>query len=418
MPTADAFESQRLRRDSSLDADRADLYGGPNVIAPPKHLTDPSCNFKFNFNNTMVTDPVSSDTTSSYEGDSSQVTTPLSTPSTVTSSDFAFAFDIDGVLVRGGEPIPEAVEAMKYINGENPYGVKVPYVFLTNGGGKSEEERCADLSRQLEMEICPGQFICGHTPMREMAEQYNTVLVVGGEGEKCRAVAEGYGFKNVITPGDIIKTRNDTTPWRRLTDEENENSHLIDLENTQIEAIFVFADSRDWAGDQQIILDILMTVEGKLGTRSEVFNEGPPCFFSHSDVIWSTSHEHSRIGMGALKASLEAVYNAITGKDLNTFAFGKPQMSTFKFATRLLQDWRQDSHGIDKPPSTVEIDWYSILVKTGVWQDKTIPRYPPRKICDNVYDAIKFAIEREQQKSINSGTTIQNIQKKKEGLKN
>lgn len=314
-----------------------------------------------------------------------------------------------------------------------------PYVFLTNGGGKTEEERCADLSRQLEVEICPGQFICGHTPMREMAEQYNTVLVVGGEGEKCRIVAEGYGFKNVITPGDIIKTRHDTTPWRNLTDKEYENSRIIDLENTQIEAIFVFADSRDWAGDQQIILDILMTVEGKLGTRSEVYNEGPPCFFSHNDVIWSTSHEHSRIGMGALKTSLEAVYGAITGKELNTFAFGKPQMSTFNFATRLLQEWRLESHGIDKPPSTVyfigdtpesdirgtnefndksDIDWYSILVKTGVWQDRTIPRYPPRKICDNVYDAIKFSIDREQQKSINKGTTLQDIETKKTEPKN
>ena len=33
--------------------------------------------------------------------------------------------------------------------------------------------------------------------MREMAERYGTVLVVGGEGEKCRHVAEGYGFKDV-----------------------------------------------------------------------------------------------------------------------------------------------------------------------------------------------------------------------------
>ena len=39
--------------------------------------------------------------------------------------DFAFAFDIDGVLIRGGEVIPEAVEAMKVLNGENEYGIKV-----------------------------------------------------------------------------------------------------------------------------------------------------------------------------------------------------------------------------------------------------------------------------------------------------
>ena len=94
-----------------------------------------------------------------------------------------------------------------------------PYIFLTNGGGKSEAERCADLSRQMEIDISPAQFICGHTPRREMSEKYGTVLVVGGEGEKCRLVAEGYGFKDVVTPGDIIKHDAATTPCRKLTAE-------------------------------------------------------------------------------------------------------------------------------------------------------------------------------------------------------
>lgn len=38
---------------------------------------------------------------------------------------FAFAFDIDGVLIRGGRPIPEAIEAMKMLNGENEYGIRM-----------------------------------------------------------------------------------------------------------------------------------------------------------------------------------------------------------------------------------------------------------------------------------------------------
>lgn len=265
--------------------------------------------------------------------------------------------------------------------------------------------------------------------MRDMAEKYHTVLVVGGEGEKCRIVAEGYGFKDVITPGDIIKTRHDTTPFRTLTDEELENSRLLDLDNLRIEAIFVFADSRDWAGDQQIILDCLMTKDGWLNTRSETFQEGPPVFFSHTDVVWSTSHEHSRLGMGALRASLEAVYGALTGKDLNTIAFGKPQIGTYKFATRLLQKWRSDSCGINKPPSivyfigdtpesdirgtnefneTTDNDWFSILVKTGVYQDGTVPRYPPRKTCENVFEAVKFAIEREHNKPC-KGSTVSEL---------
>lgn len=295
-----------------------------------------------------------------------------------------------------------------------------PYIFVTNGGGKTEQERCLDLSKQLQLDIVPGQFICGHTPMREMVGKFGTVLVVGGEGEKCRIVAEGYGFKDVVTPGDIIKTRHDTTPFRRLNDDEYKNSHIRDLENTYIEAILVFADSRDWAGDQQIILDCLMSVNGHLGSRSETGDEGPPVFFSHSDVVWATSHEYTRIGMGALKASLEAVYKAITGRELRTMAFGKPQMGTYNFATRLLQQWLKDVHDINRPPRSVyfvgdtpesdvrgtndfnelsDIEWVSILVETGVYKSGATPRHRPTQICENVLGAVEFAVERERAKS-------------------
>jgi HAD superfamily hydrolase (TIGR01456 family) len=277
------------------------------------------------------------------------------------------------------------------------------------------------------MEVSPGQFICGHTPMRELAQKYKTVLVVGGEGEKCRQVAEGYGFNDVITPGDIIKDNKDTTPFRKLTDEEHENSRHRNYGEIEIEAIFVFADSRDWAGDQQIILDLCMSKNGRLGTRSETLDEGPPVFFSHNDVIWATNHNFSRIGMGALRASLEAMFKTITGKELKTIAFGKPQLGTFQFATRLLQQWRKDTHGIDSPPDTVyfvgdtpESDirgtndfdesgeagnsWYSILVRTGVFREGTRPAFMPKMTMDTVLDAVKHGMEREFSKAMKHTT--------------
>ncbi|KAF7543556.1 hypothetical protein G7046_g9975 [Stylonectria norvegica] len=347
---------------------------------------------------------------------------PLSPPVEQPVADsFVFAFDIDGVLVRGGEPIPEALEAMKVLNGENKYGIQVPHIFLTNGGGKTEEERCGDLSKQLEQDIKPGQFICGHTPMREMAEKYGTVLVVGGEGEKCRQVAEGYGFRDVVTPGDIIKHDAATTPFRKLTAEEHRNSRARDFDDVVIDAVFVFADSRDWAGDIQIMLDIAMSKGGRLSERSETFKEGPPFYFSHNDVVWSAAHEHVRLGMGALRRMFEVTFKDLTGGvgKLNTHAFGKPQVSTFEFASRLMGQWRHTEHGLVAPPETVyfvgdtpesdiagtnavnetaDNDWYSILVKTGVYQDGTEPAYKPRVTVENVLDAVNHGIEREMRK--------------------
>ncbi|KAG6058050.1 hypothetical protein E4U17_000554 [Claviceps sp. LM77 group G4] len=346
---------------------------------------------------------------------------PLS-PSSVADT-FVFAFDIDGVLVRGGKAIPEAIQAMRVLNGENEYGIHVPHIFLTNGGGKTEEERCRDLSQQLLQDIKPGQFICGHTPMREMAEIYGTVLVIGGEGEKCREVAEGYGFKDVVTPGDIIKHDAATTPFRKLTPEEHANSRVRDFDEVTIDAVFVFADSRDWAGDIQIMLDLAMSKGGRLATRSETFDEGPPVYFSHNDVVWSAAHEHVRLGMGALRRMFEVTFHDLTkGKGkLNTHAFGKPQVPTFQFASRLMKQWRHAEHGISEAPNTVyfvgdtpesdirgtnavnktaENDWYSILVKTGVYQDGTEPAYKPRIIVNNVLDAVNHGIQREMRKKV------------------
>lgn len=60
-------------------------------------------------------------------GENGDVSLVSKAPETV-SHDFAFAFDIDGVLLRGGKAIPEAIEALRYLNGDNPYGIKV-YVF-------------------------------------------------------------------------------------------------------------------------------------------------------------------------------------------------------------------------------------------------------------------------------------------------
>lgn len=69
--------------------------------------------------------PAASATSSAPESDAA--ISPISPPidQELVADSFAFAFDIDGVLVRGGRPIPEAVQAMKVLNGNNKYGIKM-----------------------------------------------------------------------------------------------------------------------------------------------------------------------------------------------------------------------------------------------------------------------------------------------------
>jgi hypothetical protein len=161
-----------LRRLSSMVATEKDLrLGGPVVVVPERMMAQRSSSSHHSgFPESMETarkeladmnledDVLLSPISSSPPSTPGSPITPVDIPTT---DSFAFAFDIDGVLIRGGRPIPEAIEAMKVLNGENEYGMKVPYIFLTNGGGKTEAERCIDLSRQLDIEVAPAQFICG-----------------------------------------------------------------------------------------------------------------------------------------------------------------------------------------------------------------------------------------------------------------
>ncbi|KAK6460201.1 Haloacid dehalogenase-like hydrolase-domain-containing protein [Scheffersomyces coipomensis] len=393
---------------------------------------------------------------------------------------YAFCFDIDGVILRGPNTIPEAVEAMKLLNGENKYNIKVPSIFVTNGGGKPESARATDLSQRLQCTITPAQIIQGHTPMKDLVGVYQNVLVVGGIGNVCRNVAESYGFKHVYTPIDVLKWNPAVSPYHDLSEEDKKAAKEVDFSKVSIDAILVFADSRNWAADQQIILELLLSKHGVMGTESKTYDEGPQIYFAHSDFIWATNYKLSRYGMGALQVSIAALYREHTGHELKVNRFGKPQKGTFKFANKVLTHWRQgvlDEHlkklSIDDPNALTDADilinehgeeiinqnrletyddendssdgeikeplalvkksekitlelppastvyfvgdtpesdirfanshdasWHSILVKTGVYKDGTVPKYTPKHLCENVLDAVNYAIEREHQKEL------------------
>jgi hypothetical protein len=106
-----------FRRLSSSDATTADFsLKSPTVVVPPQHLMDPS----------DAHEVAAAMELARLDLEDSDGPDDPSTPveSSVTDK-FAFAFDIDGVLIRGGRPIPEAIEAMKVLNGKNQYGIKM-----------------------------------------------------------------------------------------------------------------------------------------------------------------------------------------------------------------------------------------------------------------------------------------------------
>lgn len=278
----------------------------------------------------------------------------LSTEKVKAAKDMAFVFDIDGVLVHGDRLIPEGQRALEILNGDNELGIKIPHIFLTNGSGKPEQARVDQLSKILHNPISTEQFIQSHTPMSALAEYYNTVLVVGGEGYRCREVAEKYGFKDIVVPNDIVAWDPTIAPYRVFTAEERATSNPRDFSQTNIEAIMVFSDSRDYATDMQIIMDLLQSENGRLHTRAkDPISERIPIYFSQGDLLCPTEHPYPRMSQGAFRIGLEAMYKALTGEDLERVVYGKPEEATYKYADEVIASWMDVIHNEEKLPKNI-----------------------------------------------------------------
>lgn len=327
--------------------------------------------------------------------------------------DMAFVFDIDGVLVHGDRLIPEGQRALEILNGDNELGIKIPHIFLTNGSGKPEQPRIEQLSKILHQPISIEQFIQSHTPMRALADYYKTVLIVGGEGYKCREVAEQYGFEDIVVPNDIVAWDPTIAPYRVFTAEERATSRPRDFSQVNIEAIMVFSDSRDYATDMQIIMDLLQSRHGRLHTRApDPVSERIPIYFSQGDMLCPTEHPHPRMSQGTFRIGLEAMYKALTGEDLERVVYGKPELATYKYADEVITSWMEIIHNEEKLPKNVYMvgdnpasdivggnlyNWNTCLVRTGVFQGGDNDENNPANfgVFTNVLEAVKTAVRKE-----------------------
>ncbi|KAK2804154.1 hypothetical protein FQN50_006696 [Emmonsiellopsis sp. PD_5] len=337
----------------------------------------------------------------------------LSKEKVAAAKNMAFAFDIDGVLLHGDRIIPESRRVMELLNGDNELGIKIPYILLTNGGGKTETERTEQISRILGSPISTGQFIQSHTPMQALSEYYETVLVVGGEGYKARAAAEGYGFKNVVLCKDILAWDPTISPWRHFTEEELKEAKPRDFDNMNFDAILVIADSRDYATDIQIIMDLLLSENGRLKTKAkDPLANRMPIYFSHGDLVFPTEHKLPRMTQGAFRIGIEAMYKALTGADLERVIYGKPELATYKYADEVISSWMKEIHNERSLPENIYMigdnpasdiiggnmyGWNTCLVRTGVFQGGENDENNPASfgVFDTVLDAVQAAVRKE-----------------------
>ncbi|KAL8708104.1 MAG: hypothetical protein Q9220_006958 [cf. Caloplaca sp. 1 TL-2023] len=375
---------------------------------------------------------------------------------------FAFAFDIDGVLLRSSSPLPNATKTLRTLQ-----DLRIPFILLTNGGGKHERDRVSELSSLLSVPLSTSMFVQSHTPFADLVHRIDKrsgkplrerpVLVVGGEGDRVRKVAEAYGFQHPITPADIITASPQIWPFTPASLLETYARHARPLPlpiftpfssstplpttHLTIASILVFADPRDWALDTQIILDVLLSGNGVLGTRRPLsssskatkatkHNATPPIYFSNPDIHWSSSHHLPRLGQGAFQAAFRGVWNAVTHLPLHATTIGKPSQAAFEFAEKILLSHRRELLSLpsspagddqekeiselekiymvgDNPLSDIQggntyrsprgTKCDTILVRSGVFDgaDDSQLTHKPTTIVKDVHEGVTWALERE-----------------------
>lgn len=176
-----------------------------------------------------------------------------------------------------------------------------------------------------------------------------------------------YGFKSVVTPGDILVAhptiwpfsqpfldyyRSFARPLPAPIDPSNSSSSL------KIDGIFVYNDPRDWGLDATIILDLMLSENGIMGTVSRKNNDPnlpnrgylqdgqPGLFYSNGDLWWAARYHLSRLGQGGFREAFEGLWAAVTGGErmgvtLKKEMIGKPFHKTYEFAEKRLREHRQ-----------------------------------------------------------------------------
>jgi HAD superfamily hydrolase (TIGR01456 family) len=308
-----------------------------------------------------------------------------------------FAFDVDGVLLRGGQALPGAKESLHKLR-----SLQIPFVVLTNNGGMTEEARAAELTERLDTDIIGDHVVLSHSAMANAASQFakDPVLVLGSR--EYVEVARKLGLTNIVTPRDVATQDPQISPYfqdlssQAVPDNNISRSSAVPLED--IKAIFILHDPVEWSFELQICLDLL---RGGSPLGSGVGEQQLPLYTSNSDFSFMSTFPVPRFAQGTFHACLAHLFEHTTGQTLRQENFGKPFPVQFQFAKDILcnlstQEPFDRIYMIGDNPSAdirgandAGHPWRSVLVRTGVFGGGTNdPNDPAHLVFDDVGQAV------------------------------
>ncbi|CAM9513222.1 unnamed protein product, partial [Phaeothamnion confervicola] len=176
-------------------------------------------------------------------------------------SSYAFAFDIDGVLLRGKGVLPGARDALRRLRDRD-----VPFVFVTNGGGCTEAAKAEELSNMFDLEVSRDIVLLSHSPMRELAPMYRDrrVLVLGNAAKEI--AAEDVGLHNTVTAHEVASENPGIfhfvgdkwyVPRDLPTHKPSPSCGGDSPSRESVAAVMALHDPLDWLLELQVVVDVL-----------------------------------------------------------------------------------------------------------------------------------------------------------------
>ncbi|GLD96770.1 hypothetical protein PINS_up005453 [Pythium insidiosum] len=220
---------------------------------------------------------------------------------------------------------------------------------MTNGGGYPEEKKAKQISTIVGSHV-PTDLLCmSHTPMKTLVDKHrdDLVLAVGKDCHDLHAVMTSYGFKNVVTVGQL---------------------------HNHFPTMYPDIKDRRRAARRPLRPRALWRREGRLGASAE--KQHVPLYSACSDFQYVGEFHLPRYGAGAFRAVMEDLYYRTTGHHLDQTLFGKPERTSFQYAESLIDGQHSNVQRIymvgDNPATDVKGAndaggrWKSILTLTGM----------------------------------------------------
>jgi len=327
--------------------------------------------------------------------------------------------DIDGVVLRGGDVIPGSADAVKALQANN-----IPYAFMTNGGGVTEEKKAKQLEALLGMEgIGEERVLLSHTPMKALVEKYKNrrVIIVGSKETPAVAAHYGFDFKNgwAITPMQLAAGTPHIYPpaYGKDVGFGLPRINVNEEGAPPIEAVMIFHDPIDWSLELQVLTDVIAGGY-PLGnaTTAKPWKQAVEVFASNPDFIWQAGYGVPRYGQGAFSECLRALWQRLSGSPLEITEFGKPMPSQFQLAQELMADQLKPGEELqriymmgDNPAADIrgandaDKQWRSVLVCTGVYRggpEGNDCHDPAWRVEKNLQEAVESLLKASEQEHL------------------